>query len=84
MANAKQCDVCGRLFSKCFEKDAKEINHMILGYRETTYDLNQQSLFKKRYDLCPDCCEAIFRLVQRLEGRLKEASKETQKLQGLY
>lgn len=76
MADVKQCDMCRNIFKK--EEDAiienMKINCILFGRRNA----NENSYTaKKLFDLCPDCAESIYQIIQKWPKQLeKEREKE--------
>ena len=76
MADVKQCDMCLNIFKK--EEVAiienMEINCILFGTR----DANENSYSaKKLFDLCPDCAESLYQIIQKWPKQLeKEREKE--------
>lgn len=53
---ARKCDRCGRLYEpECIKIDGEKVNSITT--RET--HKNENHLFGKKYDLCPNCLEEL-------------------------
>ena len=71
MADVKQCDMCRNIFKK--EEGAiienMKINCIVFGRR----DANENSYApKKLFDLCPDCTESIYQIIQKWPKKKKK------------
>lgn len=75
MADVKQCDMCWNIFKK---EEAIIENMKINCILFCRRDANENSYEpKKLFDLCPDCAESIYQIIQKWPKKLeKEREKE--------
>lgn len=79
MADAKQCDICGKLYEKYEHEFAgNKINS--ISYNREIWDITGKGYMRKEtYDCCPDCLKSVIGYITDLAlHRLKYVKEESE------
>jgi hypothetical protein len=65
MANAKKCDICGKLYENYSDSDNEDM--IIFGHKNEPHIGG--SVTKRLFDCCPDCLKSVKEHIESLKHK---------------